>query len=80
VVPEKGHKTVVVVTVQARQYLTTQFYYRLDALPDVLLFTSSLDYYYYYINFTAFFSRTTWVSQQQKGKPFWILLEQEMMG
>jgi len=25
-------------------------------------------------------SRTTWVSQQRKGKPFWILLEQEMMG
>jgi len=23
---------------------------------------------------------TTWVSQHQKGKPFWILLEQEMMG
>jgi len=23
---------------------------------------------------------TTWVSRQQKGKPFWILLEQEMMG
>jgi len=22
----------------------------------------------------------TWVSQLQKGKPFWILLEQEMMG
>jgi len=25
------------------------------------------------------FSRTSWVSQQQKGKPFWILLEKEMM-
>jgi len=37
-------------------------------------------YYYYYIRLTAFFSRTTWVSQHQKGKPFWILLEQEMMG
>jgi len=22
----------------------------------------------------------TWVSRHQKGKPFWILLEQEMMG
>ena len=32
--------------------------------------------YYYYI----LFSRTTWVSQHQKGKQFWILLEQEMMG
>ena len=26
------------------------------------------------------FSRTTWVSQHQKGKPFWILLTQEMNG
>jgi len=23
---------------------------------------------------------TTWLSWHQKGKPFWILLEQEMMG
>jgi len=30
--------------------------------------------------FQGLFSRTTWVSQYQKGKPFWILLEQEMMG
>jgi len=29
---------------------------------------------------TAFFSRTTWVSQHQKGKPFWVLLKQEMIG
>jgi len=26
------------------------------------------------------FSRATWASQHQKGQPFWILLEQEMMG
>jgi len=26
------------------------------------------------------FSNTTWVSQQQKGKPFRILMKQEMMG
>jgi len=31
--------------------------------------------YYYYIRLTAF-SRTTWVSRHQKGKPFWILLKQ----
>jgi len=30
--------------------------------------------------FNGLFSRTTWVSQHHKGKPFWILLEQEMMG
>jgi len=30
--------------------------------------------------FNRLFSRTTWVSRHQKGKPFWILLEQEMMG
>jgi len=30
--------------------------------------------------FNGLFSRTTWVNQRQKGKPFWILLKQEMMG
>jgi len=30
--------------------------------------------------FNGLFSRTTWVNRQQKGKPFWILLEQEMTG
>jgi len=37
-------------------------------------------YYYYYIRLMSFFSRTTWVGWHQKGKPFWNLLEQEMMG
>jgi len=30
--------------------------------------------------FNGLFSRTAWVSLHQKGKPFWILLEQAMMG
>jgi len=30
--------------------------------------------------FSSLFSRTTWVSRHQKSKPFWMLLEQEMMG
>ena len=30
--------------------------------------------------FNGLFSRTTWISWHQKGKPFWILLEQEIMG
>jgi len=30
--------------------------------------------------FSGLFSETTWVSRHHKGKPFWILLEQEMMG
>jgi len=30
--------------------------------------------------FTGLFSRTSWVGHHQKGKPFWILLDQEMMG
>jgi len=30
--------------------------------------------------FNGLFSRTTCVSQHQKGKEFWILLEQEMIG
>jgi len=29
--------------------------------------------------FNSLFSRTTWLSRHQKDKPFWILLEQEMM-
>jgi len=39
-------------------------------------------YYYYYPTTTSVywpFTRTTWVSRPQKGKPFKILLEQEMM-
>jgi len=30
--------------------------------------------------FIGLFSRTTWISRHQKGKPFRILLEQEKMG
>jgi len=30
--------------------------------------------------FSSLFSGTIWVSQHQKGKPFWILMKQEMMG
>jgi len=30
--------------------------------------------------FNDLFSKITWVSRHQKGKPFWILLKQEMMG
>ena len=30
--------------------------------------------------FNGLSSRTTWVNRHRKGKPFWILLEQEMMG
>jgi len=44
-----------------------------------LLPSTALYYYYYCIRLTAF-SRTTWVSWHQKGKWFWILLEQETMG
>jgi len=29
--------------------------------------------------FNGLFSRTAWITRHQKGKPFWILLEQEMM-
>jgi len=30
--------------------------------------------------FNGLLFKTTWVSRYQKGKLFWILLEQEMMG
>jgi len=35
---------------------------------------------HYYVRFNGLFSRITFVSRHQKGKPFWILLEQVMMG
>jgi len=38
-----------------------------------------INYCYYYICLMAF-SRTTLLGRHHKGKPFWILLEQEMMG
>ena len=41
---------------------------------------SGVDPYTLLHPFNGLFSRTTWVSRHQKGKPFWILLEQEMMG
>jgi len=37
-----------------------------------------LNLYNYYIT-SGLFSRIIWVSQLQKGKPFWILMKQEMM-
>jgi len=33
----------------------------------------------HYIRLGGLFSRTTWVSRRQKGKPFLILLERQMM-
>jgi len=39
--------------------------------------------YYYHSTlhpFNSLFSRTTWVSRHHKGKSFWILLQQEMIG
>jgi len=30
--------------------------------------------------FSGLFSRTTWVSRHQRGKPLWILMKQEMIG
>ena len=46
-------------------------------------FHASVAYYITTITTTSVwrpFFRTTWASRHQKGKPFWILLEQEMMG
>jgi len=49
-----------------------QFRSSLDELDALLLLLLHL--------FNGFFSRTTCISRHQKGKPFWILVEQEMMG
>jgi len=35
---------------------------------------------FYRYSFSNLFSMTTWVIWYQKGKPFWILMRQEMMG
>jgi len=43
--------------------------------PDTLTVTQLL----LLLPFNGLFSRTTCISQHQKGKPVWILLEQEMM-
>ena len=37
-------------------------------------------YYYYYIRLTAFFQDILGKPTCEKGKPFWILLQQEMLG
>jgi len=49
-------------------------------LYAVLYFTHfiALTLEYYLCN--CIFSMTTWVNWHQKGKPFWILIKQEMMG
>jgi len=39
----------------------------------------TVHYYKTVYPFNGLFSRTTWVSWHQKGKPFWILMKQEMM-
>jgi len=30
--------------------------------------------------YSGLFCKTSWVRQHQKGKPFWVLVKQEMMG
>ena len=51
-------------------------------MPDLLLTVSHQPkaVHTYIHMFNDLFSRTTWVSRHQKGKSFWILLKQEMMG
>jgi len=43
-----------------------------------MMFVWRLTHTYTYIKWPFF--RATWVSGHQKGKPYWILLKQEMMG
>jgi len=52
----------------------------LTALMVAYLINESLNLRLQLHPFNGNFSRTTWVSRHQKGKPFWILLEQEMTG
>jgi len=50
-----------------------------DMLITILCSLQGADYYILNPS-NSLFSRTTWISQQQKGKPFWILMRQAMMG
>jgi len=50
-----------------------------------ITWTTRMYHQFYWLNillhlFNSLFSRTTWVSRHQKGKPFWILMKQEMTG
>ena len=65
-----GHSLCTWLRVSVSQSINNQFF----QLVMVIITTTLLRM------FNGFFSRTTWVSQLQKGKPFWILLKQEMMG
>jgi len=48
---------------------------------DLYSAAQSLTYHLLLLHpFNGLISRTTWVSWHQKGKPFWILLEQQIVG
>ena len=53
---------------------------RKQSLNDVYVWNPVINKLLLLHLFNSFFSMTTWVSRHQKGKPFWILLEQETMG
>ena len=36
-------------------------------------------YYYYYYYYTCLVPRTSWLVQYQNDKPFWVLMQKEMM-
>jgi len=57
------------------QHLATRKFAPVTPRVNMQLLTHVTWIHYYYI----FFSRMSWVSQHQKGKPFWILMKQEMM-
>ena len=65
-----------------QEHITTL--YRLTTTKNTIFManthTRTCTHIQYAHTFNSLFSRTTWVSQHQKGKPFWILLKQEMMG
>jgi len=67
---------------QPRQHPTTQFFTgRMPFLPPNQQHQSKCISYTTTLHpFNGLFSRATWVSRHQKGKLFWILMKQEMMG
>ena len=61
------HRTSVTVSMSVEMVQTNN-----DAVSDISIYLLQL-----LQPFNGLFSRTTWVSRYQKGKPIWILLKQE---
>jgi len=77
---DHGGKSGVQTAPKSHGLATAQFTSHIVSQQPVHDCTTKSNTHNYYTYLMAFFSRTTWVSWHQKGKPFWIPMKQEMMG